>query len=146
MAGRIFRAIDCYPHEPTSNQPRLEIMLYNVADETWPHLNVLAPVDTGFSGAVMLSEQDYQFFMLGEFPKRFWKAYRTMTGPLQTRVARAFVKTGESEALEETQVETPAFGPGKLLVGRAILRKHRLLIDGSTACTCLMEQAASNRD
>jgi len=36
-----------------------------------------------------------------------------MAGPLRIRVARAFVRTGEQEMLEETYVETLVLGIGK---------------------------------
>lgn len=143
MAGRLFRALDCYPHASPTNHPRIKIMLYSAAQEPWPNQSILAPIDTGFSGAVMLPQNDYQFFMVGELPRRLWKDYTTMTGPLRMRVARAFVRTGEQETLEETYVETPLLGVGKLLIGRTILNKRRLLLDGLTASTCFTESEAT---
>jgi hypothetical protein len=139
MAGRIFRTVDCYPYDTPVNQPRIKITLYNTAKEPWPHREVLAPIDTGFSGAVMLPEQEYQFFLVSEFPRRFWKDYRTMTGPLQMRTARALIRTGASSALDETVVESPVLGMGKLLVGRMTLSKCRLLLDGPARSSCFME-------
>lgn len=139
MAGRIFRALDCFPHDPPTNHPRIKITLFDAAKEQWPQSDVLAPIDTGFSGSVMLPEQEYQFFMIGELPKRFWKDYRTLTGPVQMRVAKAFIRTGDNEVLEETNVETPQLGTGKLLVGRAVLDKCSVLLDGPVHSSCLME-------
>jgi predicted aspartyl protease len=97
MAGRVFGTVDCYPHDSAANQPRLRIRLFNVAKEQWPE-DLLVPIDTGFSGAVMLPSSSYDFFMIGELPKKRWKDYRTMTGPLQMRVARAFVETEQTSA------------------------------------------------
>jgi predicted aspartyl protease len=141
MAGRLFRTVNCYSHDRITNQPRLEIRLSNFAEERW-HNDTLAPIDTGFSGAVMLPSKSYDFFIIGELPRRLWKEYRTMTGPLQMRVARAFVQT-EEEHTVETVVETPLFGTGKLLLGRAVLNSLSLLLDGPTKLTCPMKPAGA---
>jgi len=136
MAGRLLRTVNCYPHDSAANQPRLRIRLFNVAKEQWPG-DLLMPIDTGFSGAVMLPSSSYDFFMIGELPKKLWKDYRTMTGPLQLRVARAFVET--EQASLETLVETPLVGTGKLLIGRAILNDLAVLLDGPAKLSCMME-------
>jgi hypothetical protein len=77
MAGRLFGTVNCYAHESAVNQPRLRVRLFNVAREPWPE-DLLVPIDTGFSGAVMLASSSYDFFMIGELPKKLWKDYRTM--------------------------------------------------------------------
>jgi predicted aspartyl protease len=136
MAGRLFGTVNCYAHENAANQPRLRVRLFNVAREQWPE-DLLVPIDTGFSGAVMLPSGSYDFFMIGELPKKLWKDYRTMTGPLQMRVARAFVET--EKTLAETLVETPLAGGGKLLIGRAILENLAVLLDGPAKLTCVMK-------
>jgi predicted aspartyl protease len=139
MAGRLFRTVKCYPHDSITNQPCLKIRLYNFAEERW-HNDTVTPVDTGFSGAVMLPNESYDFFIIGELPRGLWKEYRTMTGPLQMRVARAFVQT-EEEHIVETYVETPLFGTGKLLLGRAVLNRLSLLLDGPAGVTYMMKLA-----
>jgi predicted aspartyl protease len=139
MAGRFFRALDCYPHDDQSGQSRVKIVLYNAAKEEWPHTDVLAPVDTGFSGAVMVPSEEYEFFLVGELPQRFWKTYRTMTGTIKMRVARGFIAAGETESVEQTFVESPALGAGKLLVGRMMLNKRALLLDGPGRVSCFVE-------
>lgn len=88
---------------------------------------------------VMLPEEEYQFFMIGELPKRFWKEYRTMTGPLQM-TARALIRTCGNNALEDTLVEAPVLGTGKFLVGRTTLSKCRLLLNGPALSSCIMQE------
>jgi predicted aspartyl protease len=144
MAGRLFGAVDCYSHDRITNQPRLKIRLSNFAEERW-HNDTLAPIDTGFSGAVMLPAESYEFFIIGELPRRLWKEYRTVIGPLQMRVARAFVQT-EEERTVETVVETPLFGTGKLLLGRTILNSLSLLLDGPAKLSCLMKPAEEKHE
>jgi predicted aspartyl protease len=141
MAGRLFRTVNCYSHDRITNQPRLKIRLSNFAEERW-HDDTLAPIDTGFSGAVMLPNESYDFFIIGELPRRLWKEYRTMTGPLQMRIARAFIQT-EEEHMVETLVETPSLGTGKLLLGRAVLNSLSLLLEGPAKLTCPMKPAGA---
>jgi len=131
--------VNCYPHDRVASQPRLKIQLSNFAEERWED-NTFAPIDTGFSGAVMLPNESYEFFMVGEHPRSLWKTYRTMTGTLQMRVARAFVET-EGGRMVETVVETPLFGTGKLLLGRAVLSSLSLLLDGPAGVSCLVKPA-----
>lgn len=139
MAGRLFGTVDCYPHDGATSQPCIRIQLSNFAQERWRG-DALAPIDTGFSGAVMVPNESYEFFMIGELPRKFWKEYRTMTGSLQMRVARAFVQT-EEERMVQTVVETPLFGAGKLLLGRAVLNSLSLLLDGPGKVSCLVKSA-----
>lgn len=139
MARRLFGTVNCYPYDRVADQPCLKIQLSNFAEERW-HDDTLAPIDTGFSGAVMLPNESYEFFMIGELPRGLWKEYRTMTGPLQMKVARAFVQT-EEEHMVETVVETPLFGTGKLLLGRAVLNSLSVLLDGPAKVTCLVKSA-----
>jgi predicted aspartyl protease len=143
MARRLFGTVNCYPHDSVANQPRLRIRLFNVAKEQWPE-DLLVPIDTGFSGAVMVPSGSYDFFMIGELPKKLWKDYRTMTGPLQMRVARAFVETEQVSA--ETLVETPLVGAGKLLVGRGILKDLAVLLDGPAKLSCMMKPQDESGD
>ena len=139
MAGRLFRTVDYHSNSLPANQPLIKIALYDTGREPWPERDVLAPIDTGFSGGVMLPAQEYKFFMPSELPKRFWKEYRTMTGPLQMRTARALMRSDATNGLEETLVESPVLGQGKLLVGRMVLAKCRLLLDGPERSSCLMK-------
>ena len=143
MARRLFGTVNCYPHDSVANQSRLRIRLFNVAKEQWPE-DLLVPIDTGFSGAVMVPSGSYDFFMIGELPKKLWKDYRTMTGPLQMRVARAFVETEQVSA--ETLVETPLVGAGKLLVGRGILKDLAVLLDGPAKLSCMMKPQDESGD
>ena len=76
-------------------------------------------IDTGFSGAIMLPNESYEFFIVGEHPRSLWKTYRTMAGILQMRVARAFFETDGGR-----MGETPLFGTGKLLLGRAVFSRE----------------------
>jgi hypothetical protein len=87
----------------------------------------------------MVPAEDYEFFLVGELPQRFWKTYRTMTGMMKMRVARGFIAAGETETVEQTYIESPAPGAGKLLVGRMILNRHQALLDGPRRLTCFVE-------
>ena len=136
MAGRLFGTVSCYPHDDSTGHPRLKIRLLNVVGERWPE-DLLVPLDTGFSGALMLPSNTYEFFMSGELPRELWRQYRTMTGPLQMKGARAFIEI-EEKPPAETLVETPLIGKGKLLLGRAILNLLSVLLDGPSNLSCLV--------
>jgi hypothetical protein len=58
MAGRLFRTIDCYPYGGAANCPHIKIRLSNIAKEQLP-LDCAVPIDTGFSGGLMLPSEDY---------------------------------------------------------------------------------------
>ncbi|GBC72170.1 hypothetical protein HRbin02_01967 [Candidatus Calditenuaceae archaeon HR02] len=51
------------------------------------------------------------------------------------RTARAVIKIFNQEM--EAFVETPLFGEGKLLLGREILNKLTIIIDGKRGETCV---------
>ena len=136
MAGRLFGTVNCYPHDDSTGQPRLKIGLLNIAGEPWPE-DLLMPLDTGFSGALMVPSGTYEFFTSGELPRATWRQYRTMMGPLQMKGARAFIEI-EGNPPAETLVETPLVGKGKLLLGRAILNLLSVLLDGPSNLSCLV--------
>lgn len=139
MVGRLFGTVNCYPHDDSTGYPRLKIRLLNVLGERLPE-DLLVPLDTGFSGALMLPSNTYEFFMNGELPRETWRQYRTMIGPLQMKSARAFIEI-EGKPSAETLVETPLMGKGKLLLGRAILNLLSVLLDGPSNLSCLVRAA-----
>lgn len=70
-----------------------------------------------------------------------WRSYRTLTGTVIMRVARA--KIGAIEF--ETFVESPLFGAGELLLGCEVLNKLIIVVDGLGRQACLSEEVTANR-
>jgi predicted aspartyl protease len=143
MAGRLFGTVNCYPHDDSTGHPRLKIRLLNVVGDRLPE-DPLVPLDTGFSGALMLPSSTYEFFMSGELPRKTWRQYQTMMGPLQMKGARAFIEI-EGKRPAETLVETPLMGKGKLLLGRGTLNLLSVLLDGPSNLSCLVRADAEAR-
>ncbi len=137
--GRLYRASRCIEHLTTSRKnpaPTLEITLYNMLGEKIVE-NMKIPIDTGYEGPIMLTSELYETFMKAELPRTLWRTYKTLSGTIVMRTARAVVKIADMEL--ETFVETPFFGSGKLLMGREIINKLTIIIDGKKQETCIAE-------
>jgi len=135
MVGRVYRVKKCLSYEAgvLSSYPILEVKLYNLRMEEFPQV-LKIPIDTGFEGSIMLLDEDYEFFMIGELPREAWRTYRTLVGPITMRVARGFVEiNGE---ILETFVESPLAGRGKRLLGREFLNKLTVVLDGPDSLCC----------
>jgi len=123
-----------------NDYPALELELWNLAMERYPR-KILAMVDTSFEGDVMLTTNIYKFFRVGELPKSLWRKYATLSGTLVARTARAIAQVDGRRF--EVFVESPAYGGGKVLVGRGLLNKLTLVLAGPRKLTCLAEEAAA---
>lgn len=136
MVGRIYRARTCVKYKPGILEPYpiLNVRLYNVLGEKFPE-ELEIPVDTGFEGSLMLRREDYEFFMVGELPREYWRTYRTLAGRVIMRVARAIAEINGVKL--EVYVETPYYGYGRRLLGREILNKLVLVLDGIRHECCL---------
>lgn len=136
MVGRIYRASECTAHLAAKRHPvpSLTLTLYNITGDKVAE-DVKIPVDTGYEGPIMLTSELYRFFMKAELPRSLWRSYRTLSGTITMRTARAVIKIFNQEI--ETFVETPFFGEGKLLLGREILNKLTIIIDGKREETCV---------
>lgn len=143
MVGRLYRAINCikYIEGGRHPAPALEITLINMFGEKILE-KIKLPIDTGYEGSIMLTSDLYQRFLMAELPRILWKNYKTLTGRVVMRVARAIIKLSDSIELEAF-VETPLFGTGKLLLGREILNKLTIILDGNKEKTCIAEELAS---
>ena len=140
MVGRIYRAGTCltYGKGILSDYPLLRVRLYNVLGMEFPE-EIEVPVDTGFEGSLMLEAKDYKFFMIGELPRDYWRTYSTLAGPITMRVARAIAVIGDIKL--EIYVETPYFGHGKRLLGREVINKLILILDGLGKRCCTAQRS-----
>ncbi len=138
MAGRIYEAKNCikYGKSILSDIPLLELNLYNLKGEKFPG-KLLIPIDTGFEGSIMLSNEDYEFFQIAELPEEYWRTYRTLAGTVIMRVSYAIVEVNNIKF--QTYVETPRFGVGTRLIGREVLNKLTIILDGKNKLVCLAD-------
>ena len=140
MVGRLYKPVSCqaYARGLLHGYPVLRVKLINLLGEA---IELALPVDTGFEGAVMLDQDTYSFFAVGELPREAWRTYRTLAGPLPVRTARAYVELGGGRF--EALVETPIYGGGKRLLGRELLNKLIVILDGPSNLACVAEPADS---
>ena len=135
MVGQLYRAENCLDYKPSklAEYPVLKVKLYNMMLEQYPE-ELEIPVDTGFEGSLMLTAVDYEFFKVGELPQTHWRTYRTLAGTVVMRVARAIAEINGHQL--EIYVETPQLGIGKRLMGRELLNKLILILDGPAKKCC----------
>ena len=86
----------------------------------------------------MLEVEDYKFFMRDEFPRDYWRIYSTLAN-LMMRAARAIVIIDDIEL--KIYVETPYFGHGKRLLGREVINKLILILDGLGKRCCTAQRS-----
>ena len=136
MVGRVYRVEKCLSYEPSllSSYPVLEVTLYNLRMEKFDE-SLKIPIDTGFEGSLMLLSEDYEFFQIGELPREAWRIYKTLVGPITMRVSRGFMEI--DGRLVEVFIEAPLAGRGKRLIGRELINKLVIVLDGprSECCT-----------
>lgn len=140
MVGRIYRTTYCtkYIDGKKHPAPALKISLYNMAGEEVIE-EIKVPIDTGYEGSIMLTSNLYQHFLTAELPRMLWRNYRTLTGTITMRIARAVIKFSDGKEFEAF-VETPLYGRGKLLIGREILNKLTIVLDGGKKDTCIVKE------
>lgn len=143
MVGRIYRALNCieYLKGKKHPAPALKLTIYNVIGERIIE-NLKAPIDTGYEGSVMLTAELYQAFQIAELPRSLWRNYRTLTGTITMRMARAIIEINDMKF--ECLVESPLFGKGKLLIGRELLNRLTIILDGERKQLCIGELEESN--
>ena len=136
MVGRLYRALSCveYLEGKRHPVPALKLTLYNVIGERILE-DLRVPMDTGYEGSIMLTGELYQAFQIAELPRTLWRSYRTLTGAITMRMARGIVEIDDMRF--ECFVESPLFGKGKILVGRELLNKLTIIMDGRTKQSCI---------
>ncbi len=138
MAGRIYEAHDCLRYAPSLVPvPVLRIDLRDILGEV--SLSGEFVIDTGFEGDVMVPWEDFRPFTSGELPEELWRTYLTASGStVRMRSARALAAVGD--VVEEVIVETPILGEGRRLVGRGLLIKLKIALDGPKSISCLLRE------
>lgn len=138
MARRLYRTENCIEYEKSvlSGRPRINVKLFNMRLEEYPSIIPLI-VDTGFDGSILVTGELYEFFQIGELPRKYWRTYRSIVGPITMRVAKVLASIEPSISVE-TYVETPLAGRGKLLMGRELLNNLTIVLDGPVEQLCIV--------
>ncbi|MGB9895631.1 MAG: hypothetical protein ACPLN2_07010 [Thermoproteota archaeon] len=137
MVGRVYRAKECIDYEKSvlNSYPKINLKLLNVRLEEYPSMLSFA-LDTGFEGSILVKNDVYEFFEVGELPRKYWRTYSSMAGLITMKVAKAIVWLGEETKIE-TYVETPLIGVGRMLIGRELLNKAVIILDGPRKQACV---------
>ena len=143
MVGRIYRVLSCteYLEGKRHPVPALKLTLYNVIGERILE-DQRVPIDTGYEGSIMLTSELYQAFQIAELPRTLWRNYRTLTGAITMRMARGIIEIDDMRF--ECFVESPLFGKGKLLIGRELLNRLTIVMDGKRKQSCIGRLEAGN--
>ncbi len=129
----LYRAIECNSY--AEDTPTLKVAIYN-SKKGW--IEIEAPIDTGYSGALLLPSRMYFDIVEFEYPVNMFPIYRTLRGDIVMRRGVALIKIFDKEF--EAYIETPLYGEGKLLIGRKLLKKLDIGLIGSKEEICLLEE------
>lgn len=137
MARRIYRTSGCVEYEKStlSDKPKVDAKLFNARLEEYPSVLPLT-IDTGFEGSILVTSDVYEFFKIGELPKKYWRVYGSLIGSITMRLAKAIIRIEPGVEIE-TYVETPLLGVGKLLIGRELLNNLIVVLDGPRKQACI---------
>ena len=135
MALELYRARDCV--EYTGRDPRIPVLRVGLTEPIREEkISLIAPVDTGFAGYVLVARDTYEKLGTAELPRSLFGVYQTMAGPVVLRRSKIRLEVGGSE--NESYIESPLYGVGKLLIGRSVLSKLDLAFLGSVQRTCFI--------
>ena len=137
MARRIFESLACWPNLD-GNRPSIPVTLSTLDGKLVVEKQPI-PVDTGFTGTLLLHQETFAHFEKAELPDAESRIYRTLIGPIPMRTARARIRFPMGGEVE-TFVDTPKYGVGKTLIGLQALNRLELLLSGNSLETCLVRE------
>ncbi len=135
MARRLFESLECYPYVG-GKRPAIPVTLSTLSGQMVVDRRPML-VDTGFAGSILLEQEIFARFERTELPESESRVYRTLTGTIPMRTARAIIKLPIANEIE-TLVETPRHGMGKSLLGLEALNTMELLFSGKNSESCIL--------
>lgn len=137
MVGRIYKPMKCWNYiSDYSPYPILNCKIQNLVGFEYGPIDI--PIDTGYSGSILVPSSIYDNFKVAELPPKYWRKYITLSGELTMRVSRGYVIIDGIKM--EANVESPLYGYGKFLIGRQILNKLIIILDGLSRGSCLSQR------
>jgi len=137
VARRLFESLDCWSNLD-GNRPTLPVTLSTLDGQRVVHEQPM-PIDTGFTGAMLLSREAFSHFERAELPESESRIYRTLIGTVPMRTARALLKLPFADEME-ILVDTPKYGVGRSLIGLRAVVGIELLLSGQRSETCLLKE------
>jgi len=140
MALGLYRTRNCVDYDRTvvPNRPTIEVTVE--APISRSRISFEAPIDTGFSGYLLLSQEQYSRLSESELPSDHFLTYNTVMGRVQLRRSPVGLEVNGKRL--SSFVETPVAGLGKLLVGRRVLAGLRVALLGPETKSCLLEESS----
>lgn len=137
MVVGLYRARDClnYDRTVTPNRPVLRVTVETLITRT--RISFEAPVDTGFSGYLLLPQDRYSSLSESELLSDYFLTYATVLRPVQLRRSPVILETYGNRI--SSFVETPVAGAGRMLVRRRVLSGLQVALLGPKSKACLLE-------
>lgn len=129
---------------PTPDRLALGIQIKNLAGQLHSETEELVQLDTGYSEDVLVPYDLFETLNLGHWrlPQTPTATGTTVTGQV-IHLLEAYAYVAAPRTGEQYRVIVQTFdGNTRLLIGRAFLRRFKVLLDGPGGQTCLMTQAS----
>jgi predicted aspartyl protease len=97
-----------------------------------------APIDTGFSGYLLLPQEQYSRLSESEVFSDYFLTYNTILGPVQLRRSPVTLEIFGKRI--QSFVETPVSGAGRVLAGRRVLADLRVALLGPESRACVLDE------
>lgn len=138
MVVEFYRTRDCvaYDHSVKPNRLILNVTAETLVTRT--RLSLEAPIDTGFSGYLLLPQEHYSRLSESELLSNHFLTYNTILGPVQLRRSPVILEVSGNRA--PSFVETPVAGSGRFFAGRRILADLRIALLGPEAKACTLDE------
>jgi len=140
MGGTIreIEVVDCWKYAGNKPPiPTLKIKIIGVGKEREITFNI----DTGYPGEILLSTKLYEDLnlFLAELPEENFGVYRTASGLIEVKRSEAIIEILNIGFRTDVIIETPRYYIfDRNLVGRSLINKLILLIDGKNNETCII--------
>jgi len=97
--GRIYKPIKCWKYLGSiSLYPALKCKIRNLTGFEYGPIDI--PIDTRFSGSILVPSTIYEYFKISELPPKYWRRYVTLTGELTMRSSRGY------NIIDDIKIET----------------------------------------
>ena len=129
--------------EETPDYPALALQLKNLAGQAYRGQATLMQLDTGYSEELLIPQSVFATLQLERWyePSQAIVQAKTITGQsIKMRAALAEVVIPQTALTYRVTVQTFA-GNARFLIGRAFLRRFKVVLDGPGGLTCLMQSA-----
>ena len=133
----LYRTRNCfsYAHTLTPSRPTVELTAETPTKHT--RISFQAPIDTGFSGYVLLPFDEYSKLSETELLSDYFLTYNTVLGPVVLRRSPVILEIFGKRL--PSFIETPVAGAGTRLVGRRIMAGLRVAMMGPESQVCVLE-------